>query len=99
MVPSLRRRVVVPIPSALATSDTCQVPSLPQLEHPPVPAAVLVAVDVARHAAPVVLGGKLDHRASATLTDVLTLVLAEPPDGGWDQGIQGDTGSQGDASA
>jgi hypothetical protein len=62
-----------PDPQRLGHLGSRQVLGPAHLEHPPVIPEILVAMDVARHTAPVVPGGKLEHRGAATLTDVRTV--------------------------
>jgi hypothetical protein len=61
-----------------------QIPGFLQLEHSPVTATVVVAVDVAGNPAPIVAGLEPDHRSAPALAAVLPLVLLEPSerDGG-----------------
>jgi hypothetical protein len=69
-------------PERLGDLPRRQVPSLLQLEHSPMTAAVLVAVDVSGNPAPIVVGLEPNHFSAAALAGVLSLVLLEPSERG-----------------
>src|SRR2546428_11880539 len=73
----------------------CEVPSLLQLEHSPVTAAVLVPVDVSRSPAPIVAGQEAGHPPPPPPPAGVFLVFPRPPAGGGGLGSQKGGGSQG----